>query len=57
MHSNYIFVGVHFISELESDSAQEKSATASPVVESRVSVEHCDLIGVLMCVLCTTVGC
>ena len=57
MYSNYISVGVHFPSELEAESAQEKSATVSPVVESRVSVEHCDLVGVVMCVSCTTVGC
>ena len=50
MYSNYIFVGVHFPSELEAESAQEKSATASTVVESGVSVEHYGLIGIVMCV-------
>ena len=53
----YIFVGVHFLSELEPESAQEKSATVSrPIIESGVSIERCDLICVVICVSCTTVG-
>ena len=50
---NQLYIGVHFPTEIEVD----EPATASPVVESGVSVEHCDLIGVVMCVSCTTVGC
>ena len=41
-------VGVHFPTEIEPETSHE-SATASPVVESGVSVEHCGLICVVMC--------
>ena len=44
-----MYIGVHFPTEIEPETSHE-SATASPDVKSGVSVENCDLIGVVMCV-------
>ena len=50
-------VGVPFPSELELETAQDKSVAESPVAESRVSVQHYGVFDLVMRASFTAVGC